>query len=104
MKEIDSSVLIAYLAQKSTSENVSICMNEIREIGHYLEERHPSLIIDMDKYSIESFRIKSGGHVTVHNQKISFVKTDEVVQVLLQKNKPTDMLNAWLEEISSRVD
>lgn len=65
MKEIDSSVLISYLAQKSESENVTISIKEIRKIGHVIEERYPSMIVDMDKYSIESFRVKSKGRVKV---------------------------------------
>lgn len=99
MKEIDSSVLISYLAQKSKSENVIISVKEIRKIGHVIEERHPSIIVDMDKYSIESFRIKSGGRVSVHGQEIHFVKTDKVVQVLLKNNQPSGRLAALLEEI-----
>lgn len=45
MKEIDSSVLISYLAQKSKSENVTISIQEIRKLGHDIEERHPSIIV-----------------------------------------------------------
>lgn len=104
MKEIDSSVLISYLAQKSDSEEVTISIPKIRRIGHVIEERHPSIIIDMDKYSIESFRIKSRGRVVVNGQNIHFVRTDEIVRVLLQRNKPSDRLAALLEEISGGGD
>ena len=104
MKEIDSSVLISYLAQKSKSENVTISVKGIRKIGHVIEERHPSIIVDMDKYSIESFRIKSGGRVAVHGQEIRFVKTDKVVQVLLKNNQPSGRLAALLEEIFGGKD
>lgn len=51
MKEIDSSVLISYLAQnsylaqKSKSENVTISIQEIRKLGHDIEERHPFIIV-----------------------------------------------------------
>ena len=99
MKEIDSSVLISYLAKKSKSDNVTISIKEIRKLGHDIEERYPSIIVDMDKYSIESFRIKSGGCVTVQGQEIQFVKTDKVVQVLLKNNQPSGRLAALLEEI-----
>ena len=104
MKEIDSSVLISYLAQKSKSEKVIISVKEIRKIGHVIEERHPSIIVDMDKYSIESFRIKSGGSVAVHGQEIRFVKTDKDVQVLLKNNQPSGKLAALLEEIFGGKD
>lgn len=104
MKEIDSSVLISYLAQKSNSDNVNISIRKIRKIGHVIEERHPSIIVDMDKYSIESFRIKSRGRVVVNGQEIHFVRTDEIVQVLLQRNKPSARLAALLEEISGGED
>ena len=104
MKEIDSSVLISYLAQKSKSEDVTISIRKIRKIGHVIEERHPSIIVDMDKYSIESFRIKSMGRVVVNGQEIRFVKTDKVVWGLLQMNQPSDRLTALLEEISGGVD
>lgn len=104
MKEIDSSVLISYLAQKSKSEEVTISIGRIRRIGHVIEERHPSIIVDMDKYSIESFRIKSRGHVEIHGQKIRFVRTDAIVRVLLQSNKPSARLAALLEEITGGED
>ncbi len=100
MEEIDISVLISYLAQKSKSENITISIKEIRELGHCIEELHPSIIIDMDKYSIESFRIKAKGCVNVNDQKIFFNKTDKYVQVLLSNNQASETLNALLEEIN----
>lgn len=99
MKEIDSSVLISYLAQKSKSEDVTISIKEIRTIGHVIEEHYPSVIVDMDKYSIESFRIKSKGCVMVHNQEIHFDRTDKDVQVLLRNNQPSDTLAVILKEL-----
>lgn len=99
MKEIDSSVLISYLAQKSKLENVTISIKEIRTIGHVIEEHYPSVIVDMDKYSIESFRIKSKGCVMVHNQEIHFDRTDKDVQVLLRNNQPSNTLAVILKEL-----
>ena len=104
MKEIDSSVLISYLAQKSKSDNVIITIKEIRELGHEIEERHPSIIVDMDKYFIESFRIKSKGCVMVHNQEIHFDRTDKDVQVLLMNNQPDNILTNLLDEIIKEED
>lgn len=99
MKEIDSSVLISYLAQKSKSEIVSISIKEIRKIGHVIEEHYPSIIVDLDKYSIESFRIKSKGCVRVHGQEIHFDRKDKDVQVLLRNNQPSERLIVLLEEL-----
>ena len=104
MKEIDISVLISYLAQKSESEIVTISIKEIRKLGHDIEERHPSIIVDMDKYSIESFRIKSKGCVMVHNQEIHFDRTDKDVQVLLMNNQPDNILTNLLDEIIKEED
>ena len=97
-------MLISYLAQKSKSEEVSISISKIRNIGHVIEEPHPSIIVDMDKYSIESFRIKSKGRVIVNGSEIRFVRTDEVVRVLLQRNQPSTRLSALLEEITREKD
>ena len=99
MEEIDISELISYLAQKNKLENITISIKEIRELGHRIEELHPSIIVDMDKYTIESFRIKAKGYVKVNDQKISFNKTDKDVQILLSRNQPSETLNALLEEI-----
>lgn len=99
MEEIDISVLISYLAQKSKSENITISIKEIRELGHCIEELHPSIIVDMDKYTIESFRIKAKSCVKVNEQKIYFNKTDKDVQILLNNSQPSETLNALLEEI-----
>lgn len=104
MKAIDSSVIISYLAQKSKSENVTISIRKIRKIGHIIEERHPSIIVDMDKYSIESFRIKSRGRVVVRGQDIRFVRTDDAVRLLLQKNQPSASVVALLKEIPGVED
>lgn len=52
MKAIDSSVLISYLAQKSKSKIVSISIKEIGKFGHVIEEHYPSIIVDLNKYSI----------------------------------------------------
>lgn len=99
MKEIDSSVLISYLAQKSKSEIVTISIKEIRKLGHEIEERHPSIIVDMDKYSIDYFRIKSKGCVEVHNNEIHFDKTEKIVQELLKNNQPSKTLVDLLDDI-----
>lgn len=99
MNEIDLSVLISYLAIKSKSDNVTISIQEIRNLGHDIEERHPSIIVDMDKYSIESFRIKSRGSVIVNGEEIRFVRSDKTVQVLLSNNRPSHRLVELLEEI-----
>ena len=104
MKEIDSSVLISYLAQKNKSDNVIINIKQIRELGHEIEERHPSIIVDMDKYSIESFCLKSKGYVMVHNQEIHFDRTDKDVQVLLMNNQPDNILTNLLDEIIKEED
>ena len=103
MEEIDISVLISYLSQKNKSENIIISIQEIRKLGHAIEELHPSITFDMDKYSIESFRIKAKGSVSVNDNKISFNKTDKYVQVLLNNNQPSDTLNALLEEIIEKI-
>ena len=104
MKEIDSSVLISYLAQKSKSDNVIISIKQIRELGHEIEERHPSIIVDMDKYSIESFCLKSKGCVMVQNQEIHFDRTNKDVQVLLMNNQPDNILTNLLDEIIKEED
>ena len=104
MKEIDSSVLISYLAQKSKSEIVSISIKEIRKIGHVIEEHYPSIIVDLDKYSIESFRIKSKGCVMVHNQEIYLDRSDKDVQVLLRDNQPSESLVVLLKELFDGED
>ena len=104
MKEIDSSVLISYLAQKSKSDNVIISIKQIRELGHEIEERHPSIIVDMDKYSIESFCLKSKGYVMVQNREIHFDRTDKDVQVLLMNNQPDNILTDLLDEIIKEED
>ena len=104
MKEIDVSVLISYLAQKRKSENVIISIKEIRKLGHDIEERHPSIIVDMDKYSIESFRIKSKGCAKINNQEICFNKTDKDIQILLDNNQPSKTLITILDDIINRKD
>ena len=104
MKEIDSSVLISYLAQKSKSDNVIISIKQIRELGHEIEERHPSIIVDMGKYSIESFCLKSKGCVMVQNQEIHFDRTNKDVQVLLMNNQPDNILTDLLDEIIKEED
>ena len=58
----------------------------------------------MDKYSIESFRIKAKGCVKVNDQKISFDKADKYVQVLLNSNQPSDTLNSLLEDVIRKSD
>ena len=103
MEEIDISVLISYLAQKSKSENITISIKEIRELGYCIEELHPSIIVDMDKYTIESFRIKAKGCVKVNEHIISFNKTDKYVQALLSRNQPSEALNTLLEEIIIKI-
>lgn len=100
MNRMDISDLISYLAQKSLTDDVSLDINEIKKLGHAIEERHPSVTIDMDKYSIESFRIKSKGNVIIHNKKIEFNRTNEVVKMILKRSQPSEKLTFWLDEIN----
>ena len=89
MKEIDTVALISYLAQKSKSNLVSIDIKEMRKLGHTVEEIHPSIIVDMDKYSIDSFRIKSLGGVAIHDHKLQFDKSNGVIRELFKKYHPS---------------
>ena len=61
----------------------------MREFGHAVEEIHPSVIVDMDKYSLDSFRIKSLGGVAIHDHKLQFDKTNSVIRKLFEKYRPS---------------
>ena len=89
MKEIDTVTLISYLSQKSKSNLVSIDIKELRKLGHTVEAGHPSVIVDMDKYSLDSFRIKSLGGVTIHDHKLQFDKSNDVIRELFEKYRPS---------------
>ena len=85
MKEIDAITLISYLSRKSKSNVVSIDIKEMRKLGHIVEETHPSIIADIDKYSVDSFRIKSKGAVIIYRQKMQFDKSNDVIRELFKK-------------------
>lgn len=89
MKEIDTVTLISYVSQKSKSNLVSIDIKEMRKFGHAVEEIHPSVIVDMDKYSLDSFRIKSLGGVTIHDHKLQFDKSNSAIRELFEKYHPS---------------
>ena len=89
MKEIDAITLISYLSQKSKSNVVSIDIKEMRKLGHIVEEIHPSIIADIDKYSVDSFRIKSKGAVFIYGQKMQFDKSNDVIRELFKKYRPS---------------
>lgn len=89
MKGIDAITIISYLSQKSKSNAVSVDIKEMRKLGHIVEEIHPSIIVDMDKYSVDSFRIKSKGAVIIHGQKMQFDKTNDVIRELFKKYYPS---------------
>lgn len=83
--EFDSLSLISYLSGKSADDNVVIGIKEMRELGRAIEELKPSISIDMDKYSIESFRIKAKGSVIVGDGEICFNRTDRNVSAILRR-------------------
>ena len=89
MKEIDAITLISYLSQKSKSNMASIDIQELRKLGHIVEEIPPSIIVDMDKYSVDSFRIKSKGAVIIYGQKMQFDKSNDVIRELFKKYYPS---------------
>ena len=89
MKGIDAITIISYLSQKSKSNVVSIDIKEMRKFGHIVEETHPSIIVDMDKYSVDSFRIKSKGAVFIYGQKMQFDKSNDVIRELFKKYHPS---------------
>lgn len=89
MKEIDIITLISYLSQKSKSNLVSIDIKGMRKFGHTVEEIHPSMIVVLDKYSIDSFRIKSLGGVTIHDHELQFNKSNGVIRELFKKYRPS---------------
>lgn len=89
MEGIDAITIISYLSQKSKSNMVSIGIKEMRKLGHIVEEIHPSIIVDMDKYSVDSFRIKSKGAAIIYGQKMQFDKTNDVIRELFKKYHPS---------------
>lgn len=99
MEEVDLITLVSYLIQKAKSEVIPI--DELRRIGHIIEERHPSIIVDLDKYSIESFRIKSRGGVNIINKKIHIDKTHPMVQRLIKDYQPSERLTCLLNDFGT---
>ena len=89
MKEIDTIALISYLSQKSKSNLVSIDIKEMRKLGHTVEADHPSIIVDIDKYSLDSFRIKSKGSAIIYDHKLQFDKSNDVIRELFEKYRPS---------------
>ena len=102
MKEYDSSVLISYLASESESDDVQINIQTMRTIGHMIEDEHPSIMFDMDKYSIESFRIKSRGSVVVTRHELKFSRVSEPVKIILQRSKPSDRMSEIIKKVLER--
>lgn len=85
MIEFDSLSLISYLSGESVTDNVVINIQEMRKLGHVIEGLKPSISIDMDKYSIDSFRIKARGSVVVYDGEICFDRTDRNVSSILRR-------------------
>lgn len=107
MKGIDAITIISYLSQKSKSNAVSVDIKEMRKLGHIVEEIHPSIIVDMDKYSVDSFCIKSKGAVIIYGQKMQFDKTNDVIRELFKKYHPSfellEILDyAWMKGFGVR--
>lgn len=83
--EFDSLHLISYLSRKSVNDNVVINIKEMRELGRVIESLKPSISIDMDKYSIESFCIKAKGSAIIVDGEICFNRTDRNVSDILRR-------------------
>ena len=84
--EIDGLEFLSVLALSELSENNNSLKWEYSDLckkAYEIEQRHPSIQVNLDAYFIESFRLKSAEHVIVglHEIEIINMPFDEVQSI-----------------------
>lgn len=97
--EINASAIIALLIKKSEKERVTIEINNVVSIGCEVEQKHPSVFVDTDRYSFQSFASISKNAIKVSGGKIIIDKTDDFLSRRLERMIPAAIVCKYIEEI-----
>lgn len=97
--EINASEIMALLVNKSDKKKVRIEINKVISIGCEVENRHPSVFVDTDKYSFHSFTSLSKKAITIDGNEIVVDTTDKFLSNRLKCMLPTVTIRKYIEEI-----
>lgn len=97
--EINASEIIALLVKRSVDKKVKIKINSVVSIGCKVEQKHPSVIVDTDKYSFHSFASINKKAIKIDGTVIVVDKTDKMLNYRLERMLPTEVICKYIEEI-----
>ena len=91
--EIDSSELITCVishnnAKKSRKRIVKI--DKLYKIANVIERTHPSIIVDINKSSIEAFRCRCSDAIKVSDKTISVLIDNPKMKEVIKRYQPTE--------------
>lgn len=89
--------IIAYLALQEKRNFVQFEHSFIRNIARQLHEKHPSIIIDCDKYDFDSFR-KINKNITDWGYDFTISDVLSSTYSSLYKLLPNDEICGWIDE------
>lgn len=97
--EISATEIIALLIEKSKQERVTIKIKNVISIGCKVEDKHPSVFVDTDRYSFHSFASICKDSITMTKKEIVIDKTNTVLHNKLERLLPTITVRKYIEEV-----
>ena len=99
ISEIDASAIIAHLVTKSKENVVVIKRERVIEIGGMIEQRHPSVVIDTDRYAFHAFQRFCNDDILNPGSNIVVNKNDSFIQKRLQRILPSLKVRNYIDDI-----
>lgn len=97
--EINASAIIAYLATQSKDRKVKISVKRVVEIGCSIEMKHPSILVDTDRYAFHSFVSVSTKAISVRESEIVIDKSNHLLKSRLYRMLPSEAICKYIDEI-----
>lgn len=87
---LNSSEIISYIIKKYAERrnSIQLSIDEIYQIAQEVEVISPSIYVEFNRRSLESFELKSQKHIRLSSQEIVINLNNEEIQEIVKTNQP----------------
>lgn len=91
--EIDSSEFISCIVKhefKGNEAEYAMSIKKLYNVANTIEREHPSIVVDINKFSIEAFRCRCSDAIKVSKESITIKVSNPIVQEIINRYQPSE--------------
>lgn len=96
--EIDASTIISHLVSENGKNKVVIEISKVKKLGCIIEKKHPSIVIDTDKYAFHSFKNIDAKAIKIQEARIIIDRTHSLLRKRIERMAPSAEVKSLITE------